>query len=237
MSQLKVKKSDTKIAGVYLVRVNGTGKIYIGESSDIYKRWKRYIWAVNSDRDYAETKRAVVKDMRKYGLQMCDFVILEYGEEHKDLEYRVSRENYFIEKYNSSDPKIGYNGTKGGETGPRSPRPQGVKERLKRAKPIILYDIKKDKGTLYFGGAKSIGEDFGHDKAVMSHIVKRGSIFKDRYFLIPFSIVEQNDILARFDKKIEDAEKYGGGALTKVENSLKEYKKALNRVNEIFEIS
>ena len=65
-----------KVPGIYMIRNNINGLIYIGESKDIRTRWSKYKWAVNSTSNYKETKRQLVLDMRKYGIENFEFTIL-----------------------------------------------------------------------------------------------------------------------------------------------------------------
>lgn len=235
MGKTKVFDSEPKVAGIYMIRIKATNKIYIGESANIYNRWKRYVWAAESDKDYYETQRKIVQDIRHYGVNKCEFVVLECGAKYEDKDFRIEREKELIAEYGARNECIGYNSTRGGETGPSAPRKQGSAERLKRAKPIILYDTETGRATLFFGGAKSIGDKFGYGKDVMSHTVKRGSLFLNRYYLVPLSKSEQNDILEKLRKKklgnVEQSQK----ARSHSANAFYKYENAVKRVNEIFD--
>lgn len=235
MGKAKVFDSEIKIAGIYMIRIKCTNKIYIGESANIYNRWKRYVWAAESDNDYYETKRKIVQDIKRYGVSKCEFTILECGEKYKDKNFRMDREKALIDEYGARNESIGYNLSRGGETGPKNARKQGPAERLKRSKPVVLYDTETGRATLFFGGAKSIGDKFGYGKDVMSHTVKRGSLFLNRYYLVPLSKSEQDNILEKLRKKklgnVEQSQK----ARSHSANAFYKYEKAVKRVNEIFD--
>ena len=224
-----------RIAGIYLIRVRPTRKIYIGESLDIHHRWKRYIWAAKSHGTYKETSREIVKAIQKYGEQQCEFTILECGKNYEDESYRLMREIALIAKYNSADLKVGYNKTTGGERGPTKGRVQSVSEKMRRCKPVVEYDTVTGRATLHFSGAKAVGKKYGFSKDVMSHTVKRGSLFLDRYYLIPLSKSEQNDILEKLRKKklgnVDQPQK----ARSHSANAFYKYEEAVKRVNEIFD--
>lgn len=221
------------VAGVYVI-IFPNNKRYIGESSDLKTRWNRYKWAASSKSNYAETNRLVTQKIRKYGIENIRFEILACGEEYKDIKYRLKEERHFIRKYNTANKRYGYNLTTGGEPGPRTPRRQKSKERIKRAKPIVLYDIKKDCATIYFGGAKAIGDDFGYSKDVMSHTVMRGSLFLDRYYLIPLRSDDINALIERLRVKKVENHNQPKKARSHSKNAYYKWLAAVERVYEIF---
>ena len=234
-----MSKQSTKIAGVYMIRNKINGKVYIGQSVDVRFRWKRYLWAVNSTASYSETKRSITKALREYGPENFEFKILDADPKCQDAYYRYEREAELIAKYKSYDPDYGYNSTTGFEGylyyGEYKPRKQQRREILKRAKPIYLYDTKEKRALLVFGGAKTVGDIFGHGKDVMSHIVKRGSIFKDRYYLIPANKSERKIVIDKIRRKKIDTAHPTKRNQTRAEASYKAYMKAVEDTLAIME--
>lgn len=193
-----------KNPGIYKITNNINGKVYIGQSRNIDRRLKYYYWAYNTDCNYYDTKREIIKAMRETGIENFTFDIIASGEEYENDIDRAISEQFYINKYKSNNPKYGYNDSIGGELGVYNSRKQSNRERLKRANPIILFSIKTRSMMLYFGGAKAIGDEFGYGKDVMSHTIIRGSLFLNEYYLIPANHEERHKLLEKLrDKKMK----------------------------------
>ena len=220
-----------KVAGVYMIRNTITGRVYIGESVDIKQRFAKYRWAVSSDKSYKETKRSIVVDMRKYGIDNFEFTILQSGEKFTDRHFRLIKESEYIAKYRSDNPEFGYNGTRGMEPYlmySTKARPQSLVERLNRAKPVFSYDTHTGKAMLFLGGAKAAGKHYGYGKDVSSHTVKRGSKLSNRYYLIPARSNDRVTTLERVrkTKAYPDADKRAVSAFN-------DYEKAVHAIDKI----
>lgn len=100
---------NKKISGIYIITNKQNNKSYIGQSSDIYKRWKKHKQEKNNFENHSE----LYEDMRKYGLSNFTFKILEITPLLYTLDYK---EIYYIKKYNTYIPN-GYNKTHGGHNG------------------------------------------------------------------------------------------------------------------------
>lgn len=92
-----------KICGIYKITNKINGKIYIGQSIDIYKRW-------------AKEKKGYVNDYLKnaflrYGLENFTFEIIE----ECSIEELDEKEIYYISFYKSNEHDFGYNLTRGGK--------------------------------------------------------------------------------------------------------------------------
>lgn len=197
------------LCGIYMIRNKLNGKVYIGQSKDILKRWKYYEWAAKTVYDYNDTKRPIIRDMRKYGMENFTFSILDSSKEMKDGQTRAIAEFNYIIQNRANDSRYGYNGSCGLDPyldfdNPR-PRKQETKERIKRAKPVFLYDTYDRSCMLYLGGAKAVGDEFGYSKDVMSHTVKRGSLFIERYYLIPANNSQRKELIEKLRKKKVEA--------------------------------
>lgn len=200
----------TIICGVYMIRNELNGKVYIGQSKDIFRRWKYFDWAVKTTcDDYSATKRLIITEMRKYGMENFVFSILDTSDAMRDKKARSVAEYNYIHKYKADNPEYGYNIADDAE--PRLDcdesysRMQHIKGRIKRAKPVFLYDTYDRSCMLYLGGAKAVGDEFGYGKDVMSHTVKRGSLFLNRYYLIPANTKQRKELIEKLRKKKVEA--------------------------------
>ena len=102
-----------KVRGIYKVTNKINGKVYIGQSVDIGRRWRQHMTA--EDDIYFH------KAIQKYGVENFEWEVIEQCKK-KDLD---EREIYWIEYYDSFNK--GYNCTKGGEgnSGEGSPNWKG----------------------------------------------------------------------------------------------------------------
>ena len=102
-----------KVRGIYKVTNKINGKVYIGQSVDIGKRWRQHMTA--EDDIYFH------KAIQKYGVENFEWEVIEQCKK-KDLD---EREIYWIEYYDSFNK--GYNCTKGGggNSGEGSPNWKG----------------------------------------------------------------------------------------------------------------
>lgn len=176
-----------KVPGIYMITLPD-GKIYIGSSKDLMNRIKRYKWASKSNSDYSETMRHVTKAIRKFGFENCRFDIIDCGDKYADNQYRLAVESEYILKFNSFNPDIGYNmtdATNPAEAGYGPSHVQTPGEKLRRAKPVFLFNYKTEQTFYVFGGAKSAGKFFGYEKDVASHVVNRALLVNKEWYIIP----------------------------------------------------
>lgn len=108
----------TVICGIYKITNLINGKIYIGQSTDIKKRWLKH--------KYAKDNFVIHKALRRYGIKNFSFDIIEQCKQ-EDLD---RKEQFYIEYYNSLIPN-GYNMIAGGSNGAG----------LNKAKPVNQYDM------------------------------------------------------------------------------------------------
>lgn len=98
-----------KIIGIYIIKNLKNGKVYVGQSRDIYRRWKEHKNELNKNK-HCNVK--LQNAWNKYGSDAFSFIIqLECGVD--DLN---NNEKIFVKKYDSY--KNGYNMTHGGEESP-----------------------------------------------------------------------------------------------------------------------
>lgn len=93
------------MTGIYKITNKINGKVYIGQSVDIFSRWKYH-------RTHLQNPTALHKALKKYGIENFTFEILE--ETPLDKNYMNEREIYYISYFNSYNK--GYNETLGGNS-------------------------------------------------------------------------------------------------------------------------
>lgn len=97
------------IIGIYKITNLINGKVYIGQSTNIYNRWKKHKRAGFNPQS-KEYEYPLYRSMRKYGVNNFSFEILE----RCPVDELNDREKYYIEKHSSCDESCGYNQTEGG---------------------------------------------------------------------------------------------------------------------------
>lgn len=93
--------------GIYKITNQINGKIYIGKSTRIERRWSEH----KSDVNDINKQNHLYRAMRKYGKESFNFEIIELCPEDNNI--LSEREKYWINYYNSYEE--GYNETRGGE--------------------------------------------------------------------------------------------------------------------------
>jgi len=91
------------IQGVYLIRNKVNNKVYIGSSINIKRRWRDHIYELSRNR---HNNIHLQNAWNKYGKDNFEFVILEEVEDKSILR---DREQYWLNKYQSFNPSMGYN--------------------------------------------------------------------------------------------------------------------------------
>lgn len=111
--------------GIYKIENKINHHIYIGQSTNIEKRWTNHKWNATAGKDDYTLYRAI----RKYGINNFSFSIIEICKEEELDEKEIYWINYY-DSYNN-----GYNETPGGQLGkPRS---------------IVQYDLNGNKIATY----------------------------------------------------------------------------------------
>lgn len=96
------------MAYIYKIVNDVNGKVYIGQTVNIEKRWYKHCYLASSGLD-----RHLYNAMRKYGIDSFHIEVIEECSEDKLNE----RERYWIHQYNSTNKNHGYNKSFGGEGG------------------------------------------------------------------------------------------------------------------------
>lgn len=92
-------------AGIYKIKNEINGKVYIGQSSKIYSRWKQHMKLLIEN---SHENDLIQNDWNEYGAESFSFTILKVGKFTKSE--LLTLEKQFILDYNSTE--IGYNKTK-----------------------------------------------------------------------------------------------------------------------------
>lgn len=102
---MKNSEKTHKKTGIYKITNLMNNKVYIGQSTNIYKRWydEKRLTSINKHLKNAFTK---------YGIDNFSFEILE---ECSEDELNIKEKEY-IERFTSFDRECGYNKTTGGDT-------------------------------------------------------------------------------------------------------------------------
>lgn len=117
------------MVGIYKITNLINNKIYIGQSINIQQRWKTHrSGPFNKNNHQYDTP--LYRAIRKYGLQNFSFEVLEECVEG-ELD---NKEQYYIEKYDSTNFDKGYNLTKGGDSG-------SINTLLSNEEILQIYDL------------------------------------------------------------------------------------------------
>lgn len=97
-----------KICGIYAIINTENNKIYVGQSRDIYGRWRMHKHELNTNTHHnLHLQRA----WNSYGGEVFDFIILESC----DVSQLNDKELFYIHKYNATNYDCGYNMCGGGD--------------------------------------------------------------------------------------------------------------------------
>ena len=90
-------------SGVYKILNIKTGKVYIGSSNSVKKRWKFHLFHL-----HRRTHHSILlqRAWDKYGEKSFVFLIIEKINSSKDL---IPREQFWLNFFSSTDPSKGYN--------------------------------------------------------------------------------------------------------------------------------
>lgn len=113
--------------GIYKFTNKLNGKVYIGQSINLEKRYKEHKYN-HLNQKYCNYNSKFYRALRKYGFENFDYTVLE------ECEDVLEKEVFYIELYNSYNN--GYNSTRGGEDNP-SFNPEVVRARTEK----LLNDI------------------------------------------------------------------------------------------------
>jgi len=93
--------------GIYAIRNITTNKLYIGKSKNIYKRLHQHLSDIKYEHRNHNENPYLLNAIKKYSLVDFEYIILE--KTILDEKYLSERELHFIDKYNTTNKKFGYN--------------------------------------------------------------------------------------------------------------------------------
>ena len=146
------------MCGIYMIKNNINGKVYIGQSKNIYERWTKHKTELNANR---HVNKHLQGAWNKYGSNAFSFLIVE-----ECLEYELNqKEQYYIKFYNSFD--TGYNLDKGGKgiSGFKHTPEQILKmRRIQNPLIILQFDLNFNFLYRFEGGSSHIRKELGYSK-------------------------------------------------------------------------
>ena len=132
--------------GIYIITNKINGKVYIGKSNDIERRFKEHCSQYERNRT---PNKPLYLAFEKYGIYNFSFEILELC----PSENLNEKERYWIQKYQSDDKEKGYNILSGGDghdTGEKHPNHKLTKEDVIDIRTRYAnHERKKDVEALY----------------------------------------------------------------------------------------
>lgn len=170
--------------GIYKITNLINGKIYIGQSRNIKKRWQNHKCAAHNPNNKGYNY-PLYRAIRKYGIENFRFEIIEscFIEELND------REKYWISYYHSNDNDYGYNQDDGGNT----------------PHPLKLNEVQVDeiiKALLYTEISQNdLAQKYQVDQSLISNINTGKSWVKD---ILQYPLREKEE----YFKKIKNPDTY-----------------------------
>lgn len=125
------------ISGIYCIQNKINGKVYIGQSNDIPKRWKYEKWG--------SVNRFLKEDFEVYGIDNFSFYVLE----ECSLENLNTREMFYIRLYHSYDRDFGYNVSLGGCYNKNRVRNEWERKMLRKATCKRYRESHKEQAAKY----------------------------------------------------------------------------------------
>lgn len=157
-----INSSRIEIPAVYAIQNIRHGKLYIGSSTNVIKRLFSHILDIKRKVHHS---KSLVAEYLEHGAQSFRFLILEYTTPDKlvETEYR------YIQKYNSFDPKYGYNLFK--EIHKNNKQKKHIKQKYKITSKLTYDDVVQIKKLILSGERLTdIAKQFGVNKSTIGDI-------------------------------------------------------------------
>ena len=157
-----------KICGIYCIENLINQNKYIGQSNDIYTRWKEHKFELNKNTHH---NRYLQNAWNKYGKENFKFYIVEICEKSILDEREIYYIKYF-DTYAYLGNKNGYNLTIGGEgIGELSEEERQVFREAQKSIPIYQIDMKGNIVKLWEHGARHASKELNIGQAPIWHCV------------------------------------------------------------------
>ena len=164
----KGRRTILPICGVYKIENLINGKIYIGKSINVGRRWYEHKTELNENR---HINKHLQSAWNKYGEESFRFVLLE---ENLTESQALEREEYYIKYYETTNGLYGYNLTDGGQSGVLSKESCEKISRQKMGKynSLTENDIKRIKVFAYcYMDAREIADIFNVNLKTIRNII------------------------------------------------------------------
>lgn len=93
-------------SGIYCIRNALNGKVYVGKSINIERRFLAHSYLLNKDHCASDVNRHLFNAVKKYGIENFSFEIIEKVEGEESL---TERELFWMVELKSTDRDFGYN--------------------------------------------------------------------------------------------------------------------------------
>ncbi len=97
--------------GIYMIKNKVNGKIYIGQSIQLNKRWNEHIKALKANS--VKCNPILLNEWNKYDEESFEFIVLE----ECGFDELTEKEKFYMEAYQSLDRNFGYNIREAGNQG------------------------------------------------------------------------------------------------------------------------
>lgn len=189
----KIDFNNKNIMWIYKITDLINNKIYIGKTKDIHRRSLEY---VNEYTNNVGKRRLLWKKIKEHGIDNFKMEPIYVTYDENDA---LNKELYFIKKFNSMNPEIGYNvsyqSVRAVHNINAKVRFQKADEKMRRSK--LFCAINPETSTLYFStGLKLFGSLINRSKDEIKSAAKR-SMPLNGFYLYYLT----NDI---FEKQIEN---------------------------------
>ena len=132
LSIVEITHKQHRIPAIYLIRNKINGKVYVGQTSDLYYRYKSHEGSAKLTDKY---NRPLILAFKKYGFNSFEFSILE--KPPKDKKILTEREQYWMDKFQCYKPDKGYNAC------PAANSPLGYKHTEETKRKVSIASSKR----------------------------------------------------------------------------------------------
>lgn len=197
--KIKIKKENIKNTScIYLIENIISKKKYIGQTTNLRKRISDY---KNADKK----SFGMYEIIKKEGIDNFSFEVLEFCDSDK----LTNRENYYIKKYNTTNPNFGYNIVLNNNPTQNSEKSRkkkslshiGLKEssKTKRKKSNKVIAIKGSTMIVSESG-KLIGDFFGKNKDMVKNALRQPTVICE-YHIYYDDFYKRQTIRDKMNKK------------------------------------